>query len=177
LKRRFKKINVVDQNTSKYLQFNERYLREFSWNSRIDQIDVEWRRDSSSRSSVRVFAASSIFEETAFCAFTRRDERHSERKWRQSWFAREFVARRHKTQNQFAVINHRHVIDILTTFIQSCKQHWDARNDCKRHDSRQRRIWEKNSRSKTWYIFDNISISNSSRKRSWKTSTTIDQTW
>jgi hypothetical protein len=75
------------------------------------------------------------------------------------------------------MINHRHVIDRLTTFIQSCRQHWDVCNDCRRHDSRQRRIWEKNSRSKTRYIFDSISISNSSRKRFWKTSTTIDQIW
>jgi hypothetical protein len=56
------------------------------------------------------------------------------------------------------VINHWHVIDKLTTFIQSCKQHWDARNDCKRHDSRQRRIWEKNFQQENlihfWQHFD-----------------------
>ncbi len=143
LKRRFKKINVIDQNTSKHLQLSDRYLQEFSWNSRVDRIDVEQRRDLSSCSNVRAFAASSIFEETASCALTRRDERHSEQRWRQSWFAREFVARRHKTQNQSAMINHRHVIDRLTTFIQSCKQHWDVRNDCRRHDLRQRRIWKR----------------------------------
>ncbi len=96
-KRRFKKINVVDQSTSKHLQFSERYLQRFSWNSRVDRINVERRKDLSSRSGARVLAASSIFEETASCAFTRRDERYSERKWRQSWSAQKFVARRHKT--------------------------------------------------------------------------------
>jgi hypothetical protein len=122
-KRRFKKINVVDQNTSKHLQFNERYFQEFSWNSRIDRIDVERRRDFFSHSSVRVLAVSSIFEETAFCAFTRRDDRHFERRWRRSKSAWEFVAKRHKTQNQFAIINHRYVINKSKTFLQSCKQH------------------------------------------------------
>jgi hypothetical protein len=75
------------------------------------------------------------------------------------------------------VINHRHVIDRLTTFIQLCRQHWDVRNDCRRNDSRQRRTWEKNSRQETWYISDSTSISNSSRERSWEISITIDQTW
>ncbi len=75
-RRRFKNINVVDQNASKHLQFNKWYLQEFSWNSRVDRINVEWREDFFSHSSVRVFAASSAFEETTSCVFTRRDEHH-----------------------------------------------------------------------------------------------------
>jgi hypothetical protein len=139
-RRRFKKINVVDQNTLKHLQFNERYLQKISENSRIDRIDVEQRKDLSFHSSVRVFVVSSIFEETIFCAFTRRDVRHFKRKWRRSKFVREFIVKQHKTQNQFAMINHQHFIDKLTIFLLSCTRHWNIRNDCTRNDSRRKRI-------------------------------------
>jgi hypothetical protein len=141
-KRRFDQINAIDQITSRYLQLNERNFREISWNSRVDQIDVEQREDSFSRSNARALAASLIFEETAFCAFTQRDERRFEQKWRRSRFVQELVAKRHKTQNQFAVINHRHVIDKFTTSLSSCTQHWDVRSDYTRHDSRRRHTWK-----------------------------------
>jgi hypothetical protein len=98
-------------------------------------------------------------------------QRYFEQRWRRSKLAREFVARRYKTQNQFVLINHRHFIDRFTTFLQSCTQHWDVRNDCTRHDSRRKRTWEKSSRSKIWYISDSTSISNSCRERSWEIST------
>jgi hypothetical protein len=99
-------MSATNQKASAHLQFNERDLRKSSWNSRFDRCVVEWSRRSRSFRDVRVRAALSIFEETTSCALMRRDERHFWRKWQQSKFDRKFVAKRHRTQNQSAVINY-----------------------------------------------------------------------